>query len=352
MQFYRPVYRLTPEGITLLEKIARFEGEIRASVRDLGSDFAIQAEAAIDAVHYSTRIEGNALTREQVTRALTGKHQGLSRKQRDFKEVMNYSQARHFVLEKATKHHGLTLELVLEVHKLLMAGIVRGGLKGHFREAQNVIHDSATRTIIYLPPEAKDVRPLMGALCKGIARDLRSETVSPLIVAAAFHYQFVTIHPFMDGNGRCGRLLTTFLLATQGYEWVKYGSIEKYHEANRGNYYAELRQLQASNFYDISPDIDISSWIQYWLKCAALACEEGRKKVTQVLPREDLSMPSRLQKALSLFKRHKRLTAADYQKLTGLGRTQAVADLRELERGGSIKRQGGGRSTAYLWDGR
>ena len=126
MPFYRPVYRLIPEGVALLERIASFEGEIRASARDLGSDATLQVEAAIDAIHYSTRIEGNALTREQVTRALTGKHHGLGRKGRDLKEVLNYSKARHFLLEKASKGHGLTLDLVLEVHKQLMSGIVRG----------------------------------------------------------------------------------------------------------------------------------------------------------------------------------------------------------------------------------
>jgi Fic family protein len=74
------------------------------------------------------------------------------------------------------------------------------------------------------------------------------------------------------------------------------------------------------------------------------------QEVTEVISSSP-SMPSRLQKALGLFKRHKRLTAADYQELTALGTTQAVADLKKLERGGSIKRQGGGRSTIYLWVG-
>jgi len=105
---YRPTYRLSPEGIGLLEKIARLEGEIRASARDLKSDATIQAEAAIDSVHYSTRIEGNALTREQVTRALTGKRPSVGRRERDLKEVLNYSKTRHMLFERAAKGHGLT----------------------------------------------------------------------------------------------------------------------------------------------------------------------------------------------------------------------------------------------------
>ncbi len=351
MPLYRPTCTLSPKSITLLETVARLEGEIRASARGLASDSEVQAEASIDAIHFSTRIEGNALSREQVTKALTGKQRGLShKKERDIKEVLNYSKARHYLFQQAARTRGVTVDLILEAHRILMDGIVAGKLKGRFREAQNVIKDSATHSIVYLPPEAKDVPSLMGGLCKGISRELRSGAISPLVLAGAFHFEFVTIHPFMDGNGRAARLLTTYLLAAQGYELVKYATIEKKHEADRAKYYSALNRLQGYSFYDIPQGNDIGSWVHYWLECLASACEEARGKIINVSPNVDLTLSQRLQQAIGLFRRHKRLSARDYQQLTGLGRTQAVADLKQLHDQGWIQRKGGGRSTIYFWN--
>ena len=348
MPFYRPNCHLSPESIRLIEKVSRLEGEIRASTRDLSSDTTIQAEAAIDSIHFSTKLEGNALTREQVTQAITGKRIGFRYQKRDIKEVLNYSKARQFLFQKMGNHRGISTDLVLEVHKILMQGILTGKLRGHFREAQNVIKESSTQSIIYLPPESKDVSPLMTNLCKGISQALRAGITSPLVLAAAFHYQFVTIHPFMDGNGRAARLLTSYILFSQGFELVKYASIEKQHEVNRAEYYSQLRRLQFDNYYEIPIDINIGTWVHYWLGCLARAGEEAQGKILNIDLSIDLRFPSRLQKAIGLFKRHKRLSAADYQQLTGLGRTQAVADLRLLEKAGMIQREGGGRSTTYL----
>ena len=140
--FYHPKYHLSSESIVQLEKIALLEGEIRASARDIANDEALQTETAIDAIHYSTRIEGNTLSREQVTQAVTGKRRGPSHQNRDIKEVLNYSKARRFLFEEVRANHGLMPSLVLEVHRVLMSGIVHGKLRGHFRAAQNVIKTS------------------------------------------------------------------------------------------------------------------------------------------------------------------------------------------------------------------
>ena len=136
---------------------------------------------------------------------------------------------------------------------------------------------------------------------------------------------------------------------SRGYEFVKYAAIERQHEAERSEYYSRLHQHQGNSFYEIPSEVDIGHWIHYWLGCALRAAEESHARVLGAAPEEDLALPSHLQKAVGLFRRHRRLTASDYQQLTGLGRTQSVADLKCLEREGWIRREGGGRSTVYLW---
>jgi len=74
-------------------------------------------------------------------------------------------------------------------------------------------------------------------------KDAVLNNISPLLISAIFHYPFVTIHPFMDGNGRVGRLLTNFILHSHGYTVTKYASIEKQHEKDRGKYYSSLRKI-------------------------------------------------------------------------------------------------------------
>jgi Fic family protein len=253
-------------------------------------------------------------------------------------------------MTRAENNVRLTVSLILKVHDWLLRGIVTPKLRGRLRQAQNVIKDHRTGRIVYLPPAPSDVAALLKALVYWVNRALMNKT-SPLLVAPIFHYRFVTIHPFMDGNGRAARLLTNFILCSHHYTVQRFAALEKQHEINRIAYYQHLRKLQADNFYDIPTDIDVSGWIAYWLGCLektyseAISRLKGQKRETSPIPKLD----RRLQKAVGLFKQYEKLTAFDYQALTGLGRTQAVADLNRLQEHKIIKRSGGGRSTLYLY---
>lgn len=346
-EILQPKYEITPAILLSLEAVARLEGQLQGIGLKPDELAEISTLSNIDAVHYSTKIEGNPLTLQQVTKALSGKskksHQG-----RSLQEVINYSRTRKMLIDRAVKYPNLTKDLMLKVHDGLMSGIVRGKLKGHFREAQNVIRDSKTGQIVFMPPVPEDVPSLAGRLVAWYHRETLNRT-SPLIVAPLFHYLFVTIHPFMDGNGREARLLTNHILHVHDYTVTRFASLEKQHEKNRALYYESLRKLQRANFYDIPADLDLSPWIEYWIDCLKSTYEEALsrvQKLEQVTP-ESGDLSSRLNKAVSLFKRHRRLRARDYEAIMGLGRTQAVDDLNQLVHLDTIKKTGGGRSTIY-----
>ena len=148
---------------------------------------------------------------------------------------------------------------------------------------------------------------------------------SPLIVSALLRYRFVTIHPFMDGNGRLARLLSNYVLLANNYSVLHYSAIEKQHEKNRVQYYTALRRLQAPVFYDIPDNINLTSWICYWAGCLKKTYKE----------------------AISRMERHKILKALEYGSIMGIGRTQAVSDLKKLVETGYLKKVGGDRSTTY-----
>jgi Fic family protein len=344
---YQPRLTYTPKILSLIEEIAGLKGRMDGMPVALADEVEIRALANRDAVHFSTKLEGNALTLEQVTQALAGRVKKRGFSGHDLKEVLNYSKARKSLL---TKPQPVTLGLILKTHDILMSGIVRGKLKGHLREVLNVIHDSGTRTIVYMPPVPDDVPGLMKSLLQWLRREFLSGT-SSLIVAPVFHYAFVTIHPFMDGNGRLARLLANHILETGNYAVNHFAALEKQHELDRPVYYNALRKLQSHNFYDIPENIDLSSWIEYWLECLKKTYDEALSR----LNRQNSSfaytrihaITTRLERAISLFHKHKTLRAADYEVLMNIGRTQAVADLSQLIKSGRIIKVGGGRSTLY-----
>ncbi len=347
MKIYHPTYTLNNTIIKCIETISKMQGEMEVISRNIQDEYILNAEANIDAIHYSTKLEGNKLSREQVTKLLTGKvtTKGFGT-HRDVKEIINYAKARKFLTEHAEKKTTVTNEIILSTHTILMNGIVEGKLKGHFRDAQNVIQESGSNRIVYLPPEAQDVLLLMKELLAWIKESQLTEE-NTLMIAALFHYRFVTIHPFMDGNGRLARLITNYLLSSSGYTVSQYAALEKQHEIDRRGYYESLRKLQGYNFYVIPENISLTSWIEYWLLCLEKTYREALARIYKKESNEIAELEPRLQKAISLFKRHIKLCAADYQTLVGLGRTQAIADLNELILQGHISKVGGGRSTIY-----
>lgn len=340
---------LDAEILSLLEAISKKQGELSASKRGVRDDFQIEGIAAVDAVHFSTKIEGNTLSRDQVTQALHSP-KGVRVPTRALNEVLNYSKARRMVREWSQKAKPFNEKWVLDHHAELLQGIVKGRLRGHFREAQCVVQDSKTHAVVYMAPTHSDVPLLMKGLLAWL-RQQRKSGASTLLLAAQFHFELVTIHPFMDGNGRLARLLTNGILFGGGYDVERFAAIEKQHERNRAAYYEAIRSLQAGNYYDIPAGQDLRTWVIYWLKCLLETYGEALGRVTGVSQASDTSLPfyeeDRLKKAVSLFRRHHRLRAAEYADLIGLARTQAVADLNALVQAGILEKVGGGRSTVY-----
>ncbi len=345
---FQPTLTITSEIIGLLESIARKHGELSSHRHSLNDQTSIETSAAIDAVHFSTKIEGNSLTRDQVTAAL----QFRSKRPytRDLREIVNYARTRTRLREWSNKKKPFNDEWVLCHHAELLNGIVKGKLRGHYRNAQCVIQDAKSKNLVYMAPEAKDVAALMTE-CLKMLRKNRAKGMSVPLLAAHFHFEFVTIHPFMDGNGRLARLLTNNILLSSGYDVERFASIEKQHESDRASYYRHLRTLQFGNFYDIPNALDLKTWVIYWLGCLDRTYDEAISRLDRINIKEVSDYPpsidERIQKGVKLFYRHEKLNAAQYADLVGLARTQAVADLNLLQDKGIIERVGGGRSTVY-----
>jgi Fic family protein len=206
-------------------------------------------------------IEGNRLTQEQVVQVIAdGQH--FPGRERDQDEVKGYYAALDEVERLAKQGGPLTESAVRGLHGLVMrAGKARARAMP-YRDGQNVIRDSRSRGIVYMPPEAKDVPALMSQLVLWINQ--KDELPVP-IKAAIAHYQYATIHPYYDGNGRTARLLTTLILHLGGYGLKGLYALEEYYAQNLQDYYEALTIEPSHNYYMGRAASDITKWILYFV---------------------------------------------------------------------------------------
>lgn len=191
----------------------------------------MQEESLREESHHSTHIEGTGITLEQAKKIFAGKKvPGVSRDVR--MELTNYRLALDYVSKYMGADCPITEGLIREIHKILVRE-VRGNDAdpGNYRRVQNYIVNSLTKEIIYTPPSAFDVPVLMQELVDWINNNITR--LSPVIVSGIAQFQFGHIHPFLDGNGRTGRLLSTLILYRTGYDFKRLFVLSSYYDKDR-----------------------------------------------------------------------------------------------------------------------
>lgn len=315
----------------------------RQAVVDLPMTPKVQARlretARLLSTHYSTQIEGNRLTLDEATRVIQ-QDEHFPGRQRDEQEVLGYYRALDELEKLAAQKSKLTEAAVQKLHALVMGG-KQGRVKpSPYRDGQNVIRDSRSGAMVYLPPEAKDVSPFMGELMMWLRESEIDGLPCPLRAAIA-HYQFATIHPYYDGNGRTARLLTTLVLHLGGYDLKGFYSLEEYYARDLHGYYDAIAVGPSHNYYMGRADADITGWIEYFCSGMAEAFEsvQRRAKEESHAGKADHSkmlrqLDARQRKVLDLFRKSEWVTAAEVGKTLGLtGRTARHVCQRWAEEG-------------------
>lgn len=218
----------------------------------------------------SSQIEG---TQASLSDLLEFEAQGAS-ESKDVRDVANYVRALQDGLEMARKLP-ISSRLLCQVHQILMSG-VRGGDRsktpGEFRKTQNWIGGATPGSAIFVPPPPDAMQRAMGELEKYLNADKRT----PLLIEIGLaHAQFETIHPFLDGNGRMGRLLVTFMLSLRGVLRRPLLYISHYFKQFRAEYYARLQAVRTEG--------DWENWIRFFLRAVASVAEEAARRANKII---------------------------------------------------------------------
>jgi Fic family protein len=320
-------FTFTPEIVRTLQAIERARAEVTLTVLPPAMAERLRLQARVKSTHFSTRIEGNRLTlaeAEQVV--MDGKH--FRGREKDTREVQHYFQALAQVETWVEQDLPITEERVQKLHAMIFAG--KRARPTPYRDGQNVIQDGGGG-IVYLPPEAKDVPRLMSDLVAWISK---SELDQPVpVIAGIAHYQFVTIHPYFDGNGRTARALATWILYRGKYDLGRFYNLEEFYAQDLQGYYDALVTHPHHNYYEGRAEANITPWLDYFLKGMAAVFESVASEIraSVVLNNDQTDMllyrlDRRARIVLGLFERQEEITTNDAARVLGLSPRQ-VRDL-------------------------
>ena len=255
----------------LLAEANRQIGELNAySLLIPNVDLYIKMHVKIEA-NKSSRIEGTRTTVEEDLLDVTDIN---PEKRDDWEEVQNYVKATNYGVERIKNGFPVCTRLIRELHKILMQG-VRGEHKtpGEFRTSQNWIGGSMPSNAVYVPPPHTEIAECLTDFEKFINNE---EIDTPdLIKIAILHYQFESIHPFLDGNGRIGRLLIPLYIQSKGMLDKSCLYISDYIERNKDTYYDMLTRVRTHN--------DMIAWIKFFLEAVIETSKTAKEKFRNVV---------------------------------------------------------------------
>ena len=330
---YEPVYTITPALLSQVEQVAALRERILAAAVQVPWIPALQKDTRIRNAHSSTAIEGNPLTLEQV-RAIEEGREIPATAQRPRREVANYFAGLRFV-EKNAQRSAITDAEVLKLHRIMAGEVMDQGTAGQYRTIR-------VRVGSYVAPPPERVQPMMSDLLEWWNK--QAAKISPILSSAIVHYQFETIHPFADGNGRAGRMLALWELYRRGFDSHHIFSVDEFYWGNRARYYAALENVRRE-------DDDLTSWLEYsaeglrvtlehvWTRVQKLTAHAGKAKLVLRPKQEQL---------LHLLREHKALAPREIWEAVGVSKQGALDLLRPLIKAGLVKRVGTKKAGRYV----
>ncbi len=300
------------------------------------------------AVHHGTHIEGNELNLDQAEKVMEG--ESIVGRERDIQEVLNYRKVMELIGESRIQNSEFRVdrEFIKKLHRLTVEKILPEEKCGVFRNTQVVIKNSLTGEVSFRPPLPIAVPIQIQDLTDFINNE---KDVHPVLKSGIVHFEFVRVHPFVDGNGRVGRALSTLILFQEGYDIRKFFSLEEYFDSDASSYYQALQSVSKN-------DNDLTEWLAYFTMGLAIELSKIKDKI------EKISIDAGLKQKLGgapLMLTDRQLKIVEYIQKTGFLQNQAfktlfpmvsedtvLNELKALLQNGIIKKSGKTKGAKYV----
>ncbi len=285
---FKPKFHYTNKIVNLLTKTSSTREVILNSPLIPKWEVALRRKAITKSAHSSTSIEGNRLSLEEVSDLAQGRD--VMATQRDKQEVLNYLEVLENI-EKLTEEDFISEKDILNIHRKVTKGTLDNPKDcGTYRNRYVVVAKRITGEIIFRPPQNEDVPELIKDLVKWINSNKANE-IDPAIEAGITHYEFVRIHPFIDGNGRTARVLASLILFKRGFDTKQFFCLDDYYDSDRQVYYKALQSVNQKT-------LDLTNWLEYFIGGVYVSVKAVKERVVR-LSSERLRMTNRGQIALT-----------------------------------------------------
>jgi Fic family protein len=337
MSAFEPRFTITNAITAGLTTIERARGFLQAATLSEEWVQRMSQRALLLEAHHTTHIEGTELTIEQAERAWAG-HAVDQARPDDVRELLNYREAFKLVSTYLESGEPITERLIREIHRRLVEG-VRGGAggPGAYRAVQNYVANSVTREIVYTPPPPHDVPRMMAGLVEWLNA---ASDIHPVLSSGLAQFQFVHIHPFVDGNGRTSRLLSTLCLYRAGYDFKRLFTLSEFYDRDRGAFYRALQTVRQR-------EMDLTGWLEFFVTALATQLEEVQERGAVAIRADVVAKAHRLNARRSAMLAELlsagRLTLADLEAVfPGVSRRTLQRDVKALAEKGLAMQAGTG----------
>jgi Fic family protein len=306
----------------------------------------LQREAFMRTAYSSTMIENRTITEEEMEKAV--KPSGATQIPKERADVANYAEALSFVDFLSKDNMEIDEAVIRQIHWLLMRGVHDTRLQpGNYRTEPNWIEDQGVK--VYEPPFHVDLPIMMREFSLWLRE---KDSLNPVLKAGIAHAHLIAIHPFVDGNGRTARLLTTLLLQRNGYGFRNLLSLDAYYQRNRDSYLDALKKSIGERF---TPDYDFTPWLEFFTMSILLQAGSLEEKLTDWRMWADEVHKSWAPKGLSDRQIDGLIYATnvgsiarrDYMEIADVSPLTATRDLLYLTQKGFLIPKGAGRNRRY-----
>ena len=314
---YKPRYTITNNILKNIGSIEAAKEVVENAPLVPHFEKKFKSDAIARTVHHGTHIEGNDLSLDQTKKVLEG--EDVMGRERDIQEVINYRNVVTLLDELAAKRGNYELQDLLDIHQETVTKLVPEEKVGVIRKTQVVIKEEETGEIIFQPPPFIEVEYLLRDFFAWL-NSPEGHNVHPVLLAGIAHYVLVSIHPFVEGNGRSVRAFATLVMMKEGYDLKRFFSLEEHFDSNPADYY-EAFSVTDKQSKDIGAR-DLTGWLEYFTEAVAVELAKIKEKIRK------LSIDSKL-----MGKIGKQVALSDRQmKLVEYLNEHASAKMKELKR--------------------